>query len=669
MESNVPKKKEKFDIKIKNHSVRGLGGKIVRTVKYEGTGALVKKSGIYIARHTIVGKFVPGWAGLHVSPVAVTKWYRKHAKKVTIVIPSYNDIPLLKNCLASIEKTTDASLVNVIVVDDFCEAKNSEKLAKLEKANVKIIYRKENGGFSKAVNSGMKAAKTGDVILLNSDTVVKKGWLEALQYGAHVFDRKAGIVGAKLLYANGTIQFGGSYRNLEFPEWFDHLYRSQPGNFGPANVPQYTIGITGACMYIKRSVITKIGYFDEKFGMAFEDMDYSIRAWNAGFRCLYFPVAAVTHLESATRGKKQGKRELDSQAYFWKKWGKWFDERNVKNAAGQTRIIYVSQSNGVSGGMRMVFEHLNRLSKAGYAIELYSLEKTPDWFPLEVPVITFKNYGALVEALKDEEAIKVATWWETAHPVWLASVTKGIPVYYVQDIETSYYKDEPVMQYTVLSYYKPEFKYFTISGWDQEELRKLGRKSVNVGCGIDSKTFHTLPGVKRQENVLMAVGRKHYLKNLALTLAGWRALPADKQPDLWLFGVEPDIADKEPKMTYHFKPTDEKINELLNQATIFAQTSLHEGFCLTVVEAMAAGLPVITTDSDGNRDFCFHEVNCLMIPQGDAPAMTQAIERLLGDKDLQERLRKGGFKTAAEYDWPQVVERITAFYEKEVVQS
>ena len=106
----------------------------------------------------------------------------------------------------------------------------------------------------------------------------------------------------------------------------------------------------------------------------------------------------------------------------------------------------MTQDTGVGGGHRDIFEHLNRLRARGHDVELYTLGGPPDWFPLEAPVRTFGSYEELAAALAREDAIKVATWWETAHWVWRASVTRGIPVYFVQDIETSYYPGDPAAQ-------------------------------------------------------------------------------------------------------------------------------------------------------------------------------------------------------------------------------
>src|SRR3712207_2115874 len=101
---------------------------------------------------------------------------------------------------------------------------------------------------------------------------------------------------------------------------------------------------------------------------------------------------------------------------------------------------------------------------------------------------------------------------------------------------------------------------------------------------------------------------------------------------------------------YEVGPSDAEVNELLNTATVFVQTSRHEGFCLPILEAMSTGLPVVCTDADGNRDFCRDGENCLM-PDATPQAVSAAIQRVLDDPALRERLAAGGLATAQEYDW------------------
>ena len=191
---------------------------------------------------------------------------------------------------------------------------------------------------------------------------------------------------------------------------------------------------------------------------------------------------------------------------------------------------------------------------------------------------------------------------------------KGIPVYFVQDIETSYYPDDESVRHAVIDSYRPEFTYMTISGWNRERLRELGLDAVLIPPGIDLECFRQRPEVQRRNDMVLALGRTNPLKNLPLTIEAWRALP-EPRPELCMFGIEPELAT-DAGMRYIEQPTDEEVGELFSQATVFVQTSTHEGFCLPALESMASGGAVVCTDAHGNRDFCEDGENCLM-PEAD----------------------------------------------------
>ncbi len=496
--------------------------------------------------------------------------------------------------------------------------------------------------------------------MLNSDMEAAAGWLACLQYAA-ARAPDIGIVGAKLLYADGRVQFAGTVRNLGAPEWFDHRYRFRMTNWGPANVVAPVLAVTGACMYVRRAVIEAIGVFDEAYPMAYEDVDYCLRAWRAGWRVIFWPAARLFHYESQTRGTDVGERERASQRRFWERWGDFFDARAVRAPDGGLRVIYVTEDTGVGGGHRDIFEHVNRLRARGHHPEVWSLAGQPDWFDLDVRVRTFADYEGLIAALEAEEAIKVATWWNTAAPVWLASVLRGIPVYFVQDIETGYYPNDELVRDSVLASYRHEFRFMTISGWNRDRLRELGLDATLIPPGLDLDRFRPVAEVARRGDMVLALGRSQPLKNLALTVAAWRALP-EPRPELCLFGIEPDLAD-EPGIRYVVAPTDAEVNELLCAATVFVATSIHEGFCLPPLESMATGGAVVCTDAHGNRDFCRDGENCLM-PDPTPAAVAAAIARLLGDAALRERLGAAGIATAADYAWEKRIDAVEAFFEE-----
>ncbi|HEV3319581.1 MAG TPA: glycosyltransferase [Solirubrobacteraceae bacterium] len=621
-------------------------------------------------------------------------WYREHGTPVDVVIPSYRDAARVRTLVRSIRRTTSRGMARVIVADDCSGAQHLAALARIDGIDV-LVQSERNSGFAANANRGLRATlPERDVVLLNSDVEASlPGWLEGLQYAAYR-DSDVGIVGAQLLYPDGRIQFGGTIRNRDRPEWFDHRYRFKPGDWGPAAQTSPALAVTGACMYVRREVIERVGMLDERYPMAYEDVDWCLRAWQAGYGVRYFPIARLVHHESLTRGTTQGERELESQRLFWERWSDFFDDRSVyagdpatadragggpgevgdgrplahgtgtaaRVAGGdgeRLRIVYVTEDTGIGGGHRDIFEHLSRLADRGHDVALYTLGEPPDWFELRAPVHSFADYDALVAALAPLEAIKVATWWMTTLPVFRASVARGIPVYFVQDIETSYYPDHENARHAVLDSYRPEFRYMTISAWNRERLRELGLDAELIPPGIDLDTFRARPDIARRTDMVLALGRSNPLKNLPLTLDAWRAL-AEPRPELRLFGIEPELAT-DPGMSYVRAPSDAQVNELFCQASVFVQTSIHEGFALPPLEAMATGAAVVCTDAHGNRDFCVDGVNCLM-PEPNVRSVAGALTRLLGDPELCARLGRAGIETAADYAWERRIDALEGFY-------
>ncbi len=634
----------------------GLRERISLTYRYHGLWALAYRLVTLPLRFTPLKRYLRLASEGDGGRAAAIRWYRAHGRPVTIVIASYRDADQVAALVTSLRATTEPSRIRIVVADDASGPEHVQALARID--GIEVIAGETNAGFAANVNRGVRAADPHhDVVILNSDILASAGWLACLQYATSRAD-DVGIVGAKLLYPNETIQFAGTVRNLGAGEWFDHRYRFRRRDFGPAGVTQSVLAVTGACMYLTREVIERVGLMDEDYPMAYEDVDLCLRAWQAGLRVVYAPAAELSHLESVTRGTEVGERERVSQRVFWRRWGGFFDARDVRNDEGALRVIYVTEDTGVGGGHRDVFEHLNGLIDRGHEAELWTLEDGPGWFALAAPVRSFEDYDELAAALAPVPAIKIATWWNTASPVWHASVLEGIPVYFVQDIEVSYYPGNPGLQNQVWASYRHEFRYMTISSWNRDRLRELGLDAVLIAPGIDLQNFRPLPQVTRRDDMVLALGRSNPLKNLGLTIDAWRRLPQPR-PELCLFGIEPELVS-ETGIRYVTAPSDEEVNRLFNQATVFVQTSSHEGFCLPALEAMATGGAVVCTDAHGNRDFCRDGENCLM-PAADGPAVAASMQRLLRDPGLRRRLGDAGIETGADYAWPQRIDALERF--------
>jgi GT2 family glycosyltransferase len=639
----------------------GLPRRAYLTYRYHGGREFAWRVVSFPLRLTPLGPRLGLAARMSDPSAPARRWYRAHARPVAVVIPTFGDPEVTARAVKSIRRTTKREQVRIIVTDDGSGPAYVPALRALaERWKVELVLGDAQRGFAGNCNRGIAAARPGeDVVLVNSDVIARVGWLEVLQHTA--YECGAGITGAQLLYPDNTIQFGGMVRNPYEPEWFDHRFRGRQETLPEAAVMGPTLAVTGACMYITRATLDDIGVLDEGFEMAFEDVDYCLRAWQAGHRVLYAPAATLTHAESKTRGTTQGPRELRSQARFWDRWSECFDRRDVSAPDGGVRIVYVTKDTGVGGGHRVIFTHLNGLAERGHEVELWTLGKTePDWFDLRVPVRRFTDSRELVAALTPLDAIKVATWWETSDWVFEASILHGVPVYWVQDIETSYYTWH-ADRARVLASYRFEFAYFAGSQWIRDELLKLVPTDVTTFTpGIDLERFRPVDGVERHDDVVLALGRGEPLKDFPLTRETYEALP-EPRPQLWLFGIEPELADG-LGATYFERPSDERVNELYNQATILLATSKHEGFCLPVLEAMAAGAAVVTTDAHGNRDFCLDGENCLMPTERSAGVLAAAIQRLLTDRALRERLIAGGHETAVAYAWPTKLDELDRHY-------
>ena len=447
--------------------------RLALTYRYLGPRELTYRILTFPLRFTPLRKRLKLGAGIESEQSRAAAWYREHGRRVAIVIPTYGSPDDLENAIASIRKTTQRDRVDIIVADDASAPEHVERLKRLQ--DVRLVLGDKNVGFAANANRGIAASDPrDDVVLLNSDVVALPDWLACLQFVASAAD-DVGIVGAKLLYPDGRIQHAGVHRNLGAPVWFDHRFRFKSSPYGPANVALPVLAVTGACMYAKREVLDQIGRFDERYSMAYEDVDWCLRAWERGYRVLYYPAATLYHLESVTRGMEVGEREQASQDAFWERWKSFFDERHARTSKGALRVIYVTEDTGVGGGHRDIFEHLNRLKDRGHDVRLFSLGGQPDWFPLRTPLVTFEDYEDLAFALAEEDAIKVATWWNTAPPVWRASVLRGIPVFFVQDIETSLLpRGRGACAITSSRRYRHEFRFMTISGWNADRLRELG---------------------------------------------------------------------------------------------------------------------------------------------------------------------------------------------------
>jgi len=217
----------------------------------------------------------------------------------SVVIASLNGEKALPQCMSALFKTRWTDF-EVILVDNGSTDQTSDVVRQGWGA-VRIMRSEKNLGFAGGNNLGMQAAKGDWIVLLNDDTEVHPGWLQALEEVAALY-KDAGILGCKLLYPDGkTIQHAGGWiepNGLTHHRGYGEVDR---GQYDDVKESEY---VTGAAFAMKREAIQKIGLLDEKyFPIYFEEIDYCTRAAVAGYKIYYVPQAVVIHHESRTTGK------------------------------------------------------------------------------------------------------------------------------------------------------------------------------------------------------------------------------------------------------------------------------------------------------------------------------------------------------------------------------
>lgn len=246
---------------------------------------------------------------------------------LSVIIVSYNAKDYLLNCLKSIDLNLPAGRQDceIIVVDNASSDKSVDEIKK-NFPHVKIIENKENLGFAKANNQGIRQAQGRYVLLLNPDTkILDNALLKMISW----MDKnpKVSVSTCRLLNEDGSIQpTGGFFPTLpKLFAWQLFLDDILPlKSYHPKkqfyDKEKELDWVTGAFFLFRKEIIDKVGLFDEKFFMYAEELEYCYRIKKAGFKVFFTPRASIIHY-----GFKSGSydkaliAEYESLKYFYKK--------------------------------------------------------------------------------------------------------------------------------------------------------------------------------------------------------------------------------------------------------------------------------------------------------------------------------------------------------------
>ena len=268
-------------------------------------------------------------------------------KQVSIIIVNYNTKELTKKAIQAVFDKTEGVEYEIIVVDNDSKAGSAEELKKTFQDKITIIEPKENLGFGRANNLGMKQAQGKYIFLLNSDTELINNAIKIF-YDYMEQNEQVGVCGGNLYNTNivpedsyimhrDTISsfFYWRYSELFFNAISKFTKKVRYCRFNYSNKIKEIGLIVGADMFIRKTALEKSGLFDENIFMYAEDTDLNFRIRKCGYLIMSVPQAKIFHYSSQSSGneiKKYSQSLTGTYYVYFKYFGKktWFIYLDIK---------------------------------------------------------------------------------------------------------------------------------------------------------------------------------------------------------------------------------------------------------------------------------------------------------------------------------------------------
>jgi len=259
---------------------------------------------------------------------------------VSVIIVNWNTRDILRDCLASI--ATETKVPHEVIVIDNASTDGSADMVAAEFPDIRVIANTDNKGFAGANNQGLAAARGAKVLLLNPDTIILDGAIDTMAdwLDAHP---DVGCVGCQVLEDADTIQrtcFAETGPlNLALVEFGFHRLGPRHSFWGRAEYGDWDRDtlrdvdvVSGMFMLTPRQVLETVGPLDDAFFIYSEEADWCRRIRDAGWRCVFAPVAQIVHLDGGSKSTAQIRSKMYVQMQ-------------------KSKMIYLSKHHGRSGAI------------------------------------------------------------------------------------------------------------------------------------------------------------------------------------------------------------------------------------------------------------------------------------------------------------------------------
>ena len=221
--------------------------------------------------------------------------------RVSIVLTSFHSLPWLAPCFASLSRQTYAD-VEVVFVDNH-SLDGSVEFVRAHYPRTIVVENPRDEGFASGNNIGVRHAGGEYLILLNTDTTVTETFVEDLLRAFREIPR-LGCVQPKLLFLHDPRKLDSCGSLFTMTGFLRHVGNQQDERTPAYNTSFPVLSVKGACMMFKRELLEKTGgLFDDDYYCYFEETDFCMRVWLAGYECWYYPQAVIHHAMGGSTGR------------------------------------------------------------------------------------------------------------------------------------------------------------------------------------------------------------------------------------------------------------------------------------------------------------------------------------------------------------------------------
>lgn len=341
------------------------------------------------------------------------------------------------------------------------------------------------------------------------------------------------------------------------------------------------------------------------------------------------------------------------------------------------KIVYlVLRADFLTGGMRVIFEQANRLSARGHKVEVWTKEPVLlEWFERKIPII---NSDSVKDLSADVLVVTDASHLEEG----LARIKAKKRFFLAQhDLELiAGSRDNAGKIETLRKIFKtfgPNYRFLSVSAWVAEAfLSHYGLLSRIVPNGADAKLFHPAePMLKIKNPTALFFYDLQDWKGGSEAFSALIGLAQNQIPDLKILVVgkyfpifqkasEENISALLYPIIFFSCPRQEDLARVYSSATVFLSTSWFEGFGMPGLEAMACGVPLVTTDAGGTREYAIDGETAIVVPVGNIEAMKDGILKLIRNEPLRKKMAENGLKKAKEFDWEKSIDILEEEFQK-----